>query len=106
MTSYGKEGTRYKRDDTKLDWSKGGMDFPDIKTSWKAFKFSWLRRMMTTKGTWVEVLRDSLQPKFIFKNLQSAMANLDLIQLSRSSKHIRNAFWREIFKTIPEMITS
>ena len=81
------------------------MDFPDIKSSWKAFKFSWLRRMMTAKRAWVEILKDSLRPRLIFQNIQASIANLDLIQLSKNTKYICNAFWREIFKSVPEMMT-
>ena len=38
------------REDTKQDWNKGGMETPDIRKSWKAFKLSWLRRRQRVPG--------------------------------------------------------
>ena len=80
------------------------MDFPDIRTSWKAFKICWFRRLMYVKGTWVEILKDAMRPKYIFNNPQSALANIDLIHLSKSVKFIRNDFWCEVFKSLPELM--
>ena len=80
------------------------MDFPDIRTSWKSFKLSWFRRVLYAKGTWVEVLKDCMHPKIIFDNPQTALVNLDLIQLSKMTKFIQNDFWKEVFKSLPDII--
>ena len=45
-----------------------------------------------------------MKPKFIFNNPQAAMANIDLVNLSKNAKFIRNDFWREVFKSIPDLM--
>ena len=80
--------------DAQERWDKGGLDFPDIRTSWKAFKMSWFRRLMNAKGTWVEIFKQMMKPKFVFNNPQKALLNLDMIYLSKKIKFIKSDFWR------------
>ena len=81
---------KIRREDAKHQWGKGGMDMPDIRTSWRAFKTSWLRRLISGKGTWIDLFKEAMRPKFIINNPQAFVANLDLINLSYCKKFIRN----------------
>ena len=96
---------RVKKRDVQETWDKGGMDFPDVRTSWKAFKMSWIRRLMYAKGTWVEVFKQQMKPKFIFNNPQKALLNLDMIYLSKKLKFIKSDFWKECFRDLPDLMT-
>ena len=78
---------------------------PDIKASWKAYKLSWLRRLMYSKGTWVELFKEAMRPRWLFRNIQTALTNLDLIHLSKNIRFVRSEFWKEILKELPDMMT-
>ena len=39
---------KIRRDDTKLEQKQGGIGMPDVLKFWTAFKFSWLRRLLTS----------------------------------------------------------
>ena len=93
-----------KREDTKMQWDKGGMNMPDVKAAWKEYKISWILRLVDCKGTWVVLFREAMKPRFLFRNIQSTLTNLDLIYLSKNLKYIRSDFWKEVFKELPDLV--
>ena len=41
---------KVKRDDAKMPEMKGGLNMPDIRSSWQSFKISWFKRLLDTKA--------------------------------------------------------
>jgi len=48
---------KVRRIDAKCQEKQGGLNFPDIYSSWSSFKFSWLRRLIDNPDTkWAKIL--------------------------------------------------
>ena len=47
---WGKKSEKVNREDAKLPENYGGLGMPDLLKFWTAFKFSWLRRLITTNS--------------------------------------------------------
>ena len=91
--------------DTMEPWTKGGMDFPCIRDSWRAYKATWIRRMLNSEGTWIEALKAVMRPRFIIKNLQNFLVNISIIDLSKRLRYIRSEFWRDVFQQIAPLMS-
>ena len=48
------------RADAKQPEKMGGLSFPDILSSWSAYKFSWFRRMAISKSIWKDIFVQTL----------------------------------------------
>ena len=49
------------REDAILEWAKGGINMPDIKSSWACFKLSWFRRLYNSQGAWTKLYSECLR---------------------------------------------
>ena len=53
---WGKKSEKVNREDAKLPENYGGLGMPDLLKFWTAFKFSWLRRLITTNSFWPKII--------------------------------------------------
>ena len=87
-----KKSEKVRRDDTKLPQKVGGLGMIDVARYWTAFKFSWLRRILST---------NAFRPKILKKSVAEVghQANLtDILQYGPSKleaigKSLSSPFW-------------
>ena len=78
----------------------GGIGMPDIQKFWTAFKFSWLRRLITTPSFWPTIIQVQIN-----KILGIELSITDILKLGSSrlyqvSKQVKNEFWKQVFGSI------
>merc|ERR1712015_316351 len=96
----GKGKDKVNRNDAKQDFKKGGLNFPDIEGSWKAFKFSWLRRLWEGDGLWVKLFAEEMRPLSIIKNVRTFLCNFNMYSLNKNLHRIKNTFWRSVLSIV------
>ena len=87
---------KVSREDAKLPENFGGLNMPDIANFWLSFKFSWLRRLLTTSAFWPHILL-----KQIYRSQNLSLNPSQLLQLGPSllrnvGKNITNNFWKQV----------
>ena len=90
---------KVSREDTKLPEKMGGLNVPDIEKFWMAFKFSWLRRSITTSAFWPKILSEQ-----IFNTYGTRFSPCDLLELGPAllcqiGKKLQNKFWSQVLST-------
>lgn len=92
--------------DAKLPIKRGGLNFPDILSSWQSFKFSWIRKIIDCKNRnapWFLLLKAYLLSI-------SNRLNIDDISFwspddfKFAVKHVKLSFWKEIFSISLKLI--
>ena len=63
-----KKPDKVNRKDVCLAEQVGGLGRINIKLFWTAFKFSWFRRLLSTKSFWPTILKESVQNVLKKKN--------------------------------------
>ena len=96
----GKGKDKVNRNDAKQEFKKGGLNFPDIENSWKAFKFSWLRRLWGGEGLWVKLFAEAVRPISVVKNVRAFLCNLNMIEINKGLSKIKNQFWKSVLSTV------
>ena len=76
---------------------------PKIVQFWSAFKFSWLKRLITTSSLWPQIILEQISDI-----LDNEISNVDLLQLGASllkkiSKQLKNKFWSQALGTTSEI---
>ena len=92
------------RKDSKLPWSQGGMNLPDLKSSWAGFKFSWFRRLLNSNGTWTKLLLSVLNESLPGLNTDNIWHYIGTPAFSRAINKIGIPFWAECTKTIQPLM--
>ena len=93
---------KVRREDTKLPVTYGGLAMPDINIFWTAFKFSWLRRLLTTNSFWPKILLKSVSEILNYEVSACELLQLGASKLVEISKRIKNPFWKQVlFSTLP-----
>ena len=87
------------RIDAKNSWKLGGMNMPDIHTSWSAFKLSWFRRMMTSQGTWVKLLLLNVREIIPVQDSDNLLEKVET-NCKKIAKNLKNTFWSECFNIL------
>ena len=91
---------RVAREDAKKTLKKGGLNFPDILTSWKAFKLGWLRRLYSTKAVWGKIFLANLRTVFQNATINDIFFDFGTFDILQIAKNIPSNFWRETFCTL------
>ena len=47
---------KIRREDAKLPEKLGGLNVPDIENFWISFKFSWIRKLITSQAFWPKII--------------------------------------------------
>ena len=95
---------KVRREDARLPQKIGGISMICLTKFWQAFKFSWIRRALTTKAVWPCILQESIKI--------DANIDLDLVKTLESGasalkgigKKLKNPFWSEVFSTIEPIL--
>ena len=73
---WNKKSEKVSRDDAKLPAKLGGLIVPNVEKFWTAFKFSWLRRILTSKSFWPKILCEQIFLSHGTKILPGSLLNL------------------------------
>ena len=87
-----KGADKVARTAAKQSESRGGLNFPDIVSSWKAFKFSWFRRLRNNDSSWKHIFAYNLLNNFNL-DLDTFQNKLGTLEYDRISKSFPNTFW-------------
>ena len=87
---------KVSREDTKLPEKMGGLNMPDIEKFWMAFKFSWLRRALTTSAFWPKILSQQILLTHGTQISPCDLLQLGPAQLGQIGKKIKNKFWSQV----------
>ena len=96
---WGGKPDKVNRDHAKMSEIKGGLGVVDITEFWLSLKFSWLRRLSSTKAFWPLILENSIKKDFVDINVCDLM-QLGPIKFSSISKNIKNPFWKQVLSTV------
>ena len=101
---WGNKSEKVSREDTKLPEKLGGLGMPDVEKFWLAFKFSWLRRLLTSESYWPNILL--LQISKIQRENLSASQLLELgpCLLGKIGKSLKNQFWAQVLLSTIKMV--
>ena len=92
------------REDTRLPEKLGGLGMPDIENFWLAFKFSWLRRLLTSESYWPNILRQQIS-KIHKKDLSvSQLLELGPCLLGKIGKSLKNIFWGQVLQSTIKIV--
>ena len=100
---WGNKSEKVRREDSKLPEKLGGLGMPDVEQYWLSFKFSWVRRLLTSESYWPHILMDRIstcQGKHI---TIGEMFQLGPYLLAKIGKTIGNKFWSQVLLTLPKM---
>ena len=97
-----KGSEKVARKDAVMDFTKGGLNFPDITISWKAFKMAWFRRILNSEAKWKLILTKVLNPLNI-PTLEGVF-DLGISDISKIVKKIKSKFWSETFSVIKPLM--
>ena len=89
--------------DSKYPEDKGGLNFPDIAASWKAFKFSWFRRLVTSESAWKNIFILNLT-KTCNLSLNSFLCTLGTVDYNNVAKKYPSSFWSECIRSISPLM--
>ena len=96
---WGGGSEKVSRMDTKLPEKMGGLGMPDIEEFWVSLKYSWLRRLLTTKSFWPNIL---LKQVSIIRGQETDASNLLKLGpclLSKIGKSLQNKFWEQVLQS-------
>ena len=94
---------KVSREDSKLPEKLGGLGMPDIEQFWQAFKFSWLRRLLTTNSFWPSILLNQVSV-IQDKNISSCqLLELGPCLVLKIAKSLKNKFWAQVLSTTIKM---
>ena len=97
---WGKGSEKVRREDSKLPLLLGGLGMPDIMNFWTSFKFSWLRRLLTSNAFWPSLLLQEISNIRNSYTTSSDLLQLGVTKLNEISKHIKNPFWKQVLTSV------
>ena len=91
---------KIEREESKLTYEKGGLNFPDLASAWMALKLPWLRRLeYCTRTKWYRIL--DIKIKHVDKNMDIAkFTTWSTTQISTVRRKIRSRIWKAIFQSL------
>ena len=92
------------RRDAKLPWIQGGLNLPDIKSSWAGFKFSWFRRLFNSNGKWTKILFSTINEHLPGLNRNNFWEYIGSPVFNRAINKMGIPFWAECIKTIKPLM--
>ena len=86
------------REVAKKAESKGGLNFPDLLSSWRAFKISWFRRLLSSNATWADIFEHNLSKIHRDIDKKSLIYKCGTFITHQISNRFPNKFWAECLK--------
>ena len=100
---WGSGSEKVRREDAVLPVKLGGLGVPDIKKFWSAFKFSWFRRLLTSKSFWPNIILTQVG-EILGKTVSGTdLLQLGTVKLQNIAKKLENKFWQQVFETPVKM---
>ena len=100
---WNKKSEKVNREDAKLPVKLGGLGMPDILKFWSAFKFSWLRRLISTDSFWPQILQTQISEVLGHDIDIVEILQLGASKLNQISKLLKNSFWKQVLGTAIEI---
>ena len=97
---WGGGSEKVNREDAMLPEKWGGLGTPDIQKFWTAFKFSWLRRLLTTNSFWPTIIQMQVNKILGYEISVTDILKLGSSKLNQISKQLKNDFWKQVFGSI------
>jgi hypothetical protein len=86
------------RIDAQQPWEKGGLNLPDVKICCSSFKFSWIKRLLYSEGSWVDLFVDSIRTSIPNFNKEDLCELIGTRNLTRALNATGNQFWKNVFE--------
>ena len=84
------------RVEAKLPERKGGLNGPEISSSWQAFKISWWNRLFKNHDSkWAQILQTTLVEIRTDLSLERLMTKISFDEWTKISQKITNPFWKQ-----------
>ena len=81
------------RADAKTRENRGGLNLPDLQSSWQAYKISWLRRLLhSPNANWCKILLETLKMDFPNLSIQKILYNSTIIEIKEIAKKNQKSF--------------
>ena len=94
---------KVSRADSKLPERFGGLGMPDIEQYWLSFKYSWLRRILTTESYWPNILLSQIS-HLQGENISAGqLLQLGPCLLAKIGKSLKNKFWGQVLQSTIKM---
>ena len=97
----GKE--KVARIDSKHSEIKGGLNFPDVQSSWNSYKFSWFRRLAKSKTSWSKIFELNLTNSLNI-SLDIFFTELGTLEYTRLEKIFPNTFWKSCIHVVKPLL--
>ena len=82
------------KNDSMIPQRLGGMGMLNLKTFWQSLHLTWLRKLISSKATWVKILEINLNKlRYQMNDILYASSN----QLRLIGNNLQNTHWKEIF---------
>ena len=101
---WGKKSEKVSREDAKLPEKLGGLGMPDIEKFWSAFKFSWVRRLITSESYWPNIIMTQISQLLGQQTTPCQLFELGPTKLCHLSKSLKNKFWAQVLQTTVPLI--
>ena len=101
---WNKKSEKVRRADAKKPERLGGLGMPDIEQFWFSFKFSWLRRLLTTNSYWPNILLDRINAAYGKKYSNAQILELGPILLEKIGKSLKNNFWKQVLSSTSKIL--
>ena len=92
------------RTDAKHRWEQGGLGFPDIESSWTAFKMSWFRRLLYSNGTWTSILASLLKQYVSIDSIYEFILKISTDDFKCIAKNLKNDFWKDCVSAVAPLM--
>ena len=97
----GKNNDKVARVDAQLPENRGGLNMPDLKSSWEAYKMSWIKRLHVKRDSnWAKILELNCQEILPYADIDFILERAGTEDLNTLIKHIKNPFWKNCLSTI------
>ena len=93
---WNKKSEKVRRENAKLPKHLGGLNVPDVEKFWLSFKFSWLRRLLSTKAFWPKIILEQISKVHKSPVTPSQLLQLGPALLSQIGKKLTNKFWQQV----------
>jgi hypothetical protein len=89
--------------DAKQPQARGGMGFPDIFSSFMAFRFSWFRRLVGSHSAWKYIFTTTLLDAFRI-DIQTFFTSMGTMEYDKIAKKYPNPFWKDCLLSIKPLM--
>ena len=96
--------SKLEREESKLSFESGGMNFPDLRAAWNALKLSWIRRLeYGHKTKWHEIFRMRVKQVSTTLDVNNIVA-WSTTQINTLTRKIKSSIWKSILNSLMEYI--